>query len=458
MSQAAAQERGNMTSGSILKKILLFALPILAGNLLQELYSVVDTLIVGQTLGVDKLAAVGATGPLSFLVIGFIMGLTSGCAVLTSKAFGANDTKALKQSVAAHFAIAGVFTVLLTAIFLVCAAPLLSLLNTTADSFEYARIYIMLIYAGIPATMLYNLLASLLRAVGDSKTPLVFLAFSSVLNIGLDLLFILAFRWDVAGVAIATVAAQLISGALCFFYIRRKAPQLLPDRQSFRDLKAMVVEELKVGIPLGVQHCFIALGSMVLQFFLNGFGSDAVAAYTVGSRIQGLIQNPIVSMSAVMATYVGQNAGAHRLDRIREGVKKSLVFTFLLAVVVSGLVWIFAKPVTMLFVRPEETAVIALVKQYLDWCCPFLWLLSLLFVCRGALQGLGDGVTSLLSSVLELTMRTAIPLLFSAALGYVSICIAGTAAWGSCAIMIALVYLVRIRKEARKPEYAAIQG
>lgn len=441
--------QGNMTEGKIFPKIALFALPILAGNLLQELYNVVDTLIVGRALGVGRLAAVGATAPLTFLVVGFAMGLTSGCSVASSRAFGAKDDGALKRSVAAHLVIAAVCAALLTAAFLLCCEPLLRLLNTTPDTFAYAQTYLSIIYAGIPATMLYNLFSSLLRSVGDSRTPLLVLIFSSVLNIALDLLFILAFRWDVAGAAVATVLSQLVSGLLCAGYIRRKAPLLVPGRESWRGLGPVIAEELKVGVPLGVQHVFIAAGAMVLQAFLNGFGSDAVAAYTIGGKIQSLMQNPMVTMSAVMATYVGQNAGAKRLDRIRTGVNRSLVFAAGLAVLLGALVWIFARPITLLFVAPEEGVVIELTRQYLAWCCPFLWMLGFLFVCRGALQGLGDGLTPLLSSVLELAMRPSIPLLLSATLGYASVCIAGTAAWTSCAVLIAAVYWFRMRRLLR---------
>ena len=426
--------------------ILRFAVPVIAGNLLQELYSVVDTLIVGRTLGVTKLAAVGSTASLTFLVIGFIIGLTSGCAVASAQRFGAGDAAGLRRSVAAHFAIAAVTTALLTAGFLLGAGPLLSLLQTTPETYAYARTYLVIIYAGVPATMLYNLLSSLLRAIGNSKAPLGFLIFSSALNIGLDFLCILGFGWDVAGAAIAAVASQLISGLLCIAYVKRSAPELLPDRDSWRALRATIAEELKIGLPLGVQHSFIALGSMTLQYFLNGFGTDAVAAYTIGGKVQNLAQNPIVSMNTVMATYVGQNAGARKPERIREGVRKAIAFSVCLAVAISLTVWLLARPITLLFVGAEEANVIALVRQYLAWCCPFLWVMGFLFVCRGTLQGLGDGVTPLASSVLELVMRVMLSALLSASLGYAAVCIAGTAAWASCGVLIAAVYFARSRR------------
>ncbi len=366
--------------------------------------------------------------------------------MLTSQRFGAGDERALRVSVKAHYWVAALLAAGMTALFVLCAEPLLRLLNTTPDTIAYARTYLTIIYAGIPATMLYNLLAALLRAVGDSKTPLVFLALSSAVNIALDYLFIMAFGWDVAGAAWATVAAQLLSAVLCLLYIRRKAPMLLPGRERPAVLRPAMRQELKVGLPLGVQHAFIALGSMAVQYFLNGLGSAAVAAYTIGNRVQNLMQNPLVSMNAVLATYVGQNVGANRPDRIRAGIRQSLIFSGLLGLVVSGLVWAFAEPITLLFVGPEETAVIALVRQYLAWVCPFLWALGFLFVCRGAIEGLGDGVTPLVSSVLELVMRVAISVLFCASYGFAAVCAAGTAAWFSCAVLIAAVCAARVRK------------
>ena len=269
---------------------------------------------------------------------------------------------------------------------------------------------------------------------------------SSVLNIVLDLVFILCFHWDVTGAAIATVLAQLTSGLLCLAYTVRKARILIPDRSSWTELSAILREELKVGIPMGFQFVIIAGGMMVLQAVLNGFGSDAVAAYTVGGRIQGLCQNPFVSMGTVVATFVGQNSGARQYDRIRTGVKKSLLFTTALAVAIGAVVWLLARPITLVFVDAGEESVIALTKVYLNWGCPLLWTLSFLFVYRGALQGIGDGVIPMLGGVLELCMRAIIPLILGGTLGFTSICIAGPAAWAACGLMMTVGYFIRLHK------------
>ena len=297
----------NLTQGKIFSQILFFAIPVIIGNLLQELYNVVDTLIVGQTLGEIKLAAVGSTSSLNFFALGFFIGLSAGCSVITSQHFGAGNIKQIKKSVAAHILIGIISSAVLTVAFVFLVNPFLTMLGTTKETFDYASRYLTIIYLGIPATMLYNLTASLLRSVGDSKTPLYLLLFSSVLNVGLDLLFIVVFKWDVAGAAIATVVSQLISAVLCCIYICFKVKLLLPTKESFTSIGRMVADELKVGCPMGLQNSVISIGMMVLQYFVNQFGSYAVAGYTIGNRVQMLVQNPMNSMSMVIATFAGQN-------------------------------------------------------------------------------------------------------------------------------------------------------
>lgn len=242
----------NLTQGKIFSQILFFAIPVIIGNLLQELYNVVDTLIVGQTLGEIKLAAVGSTSSLNFFALGFFIGLSAGCSVITSQHFGAGNIKQIKKSVAAHILIGIISSAVLTVAFVFLVNPFLTMLGTTKETFDYASRYLTIIYLGIPATMLYNLTASLLRSVGDSKTPLYLLLFSSVLNVGLDLLFIVVFKWDVAGAAIATVVSQLISAVLCCIYICFKVKLLLPTKESFTSIGRMVADELKVGCPMGL--------------------------------------------------------------------------------------------------------------------------------------------------------------------------------------------------------------
>ena len=378
----------NLTQGKISSQILFFAIPVIIGNLLQELYNVVDTLIVGQTLGEIKLAAVGSTSSLNFFALGFFIGLSAGCSVITSQHFGANDMERVKKSVAAHIIIGVVSAVVLTVSFVLLVNPLLTMLGTTSDTFEYASRYLTIIYLGIPATMLYNLTASLLRSVGDSKTPLYLLLFSSVMNVGLDLLFIIVFRWDVSGAAIATVISQLVSAVLCCVYIFFKVKMLLPNRNSFKNLTSTVRDELKVGFPMGLQNSVISIGMMVLQYFVNQFGSYAVAAYTIGNRVQLLIQNPMNSMSTVIATFAGQNEGAGRYDRIKKGVNFCLLICIAYSIVIGAVSMIFAQPITGIFTSGSSQQTIDYSVQFIFWNCPFEWSLAMLFIYRGTIQGL----------------------------------------------------------------------
>lgn len=447
-------EKQNLTIGSPLQKILLFALPVIFGNLVQQMYNVVDTLIVGKALGVTKLAAVGAVGSMSFLGLGFVMGLTAGCAVLTSHAYGRSDYGYMKKSIFAQLIIAIAFTIILTALFVAVAAPLLRLMHTESNIFDDSLSYITIIYLGIGATMLYNFTSSVLRAIGNSTMPLVFLCIAAVLNIGLDLLFILTFHMDVEGAALATVISQLVSGLLCLGYILLKTDLFKFDRDSMHINLRDIMTHLKVGVPMGFQYSVIALGMLVLQYVLNGFGTSAVAAYTVGSKVQELVQSPLASISTVIATYVAQNYGAGNFRRIHKGVRECHIFGFILAVSIAVLVVAFMEPIISLFVSLDETETVEYAKEILLWACPLQFLLSILYVSRGALQGLGDGVTPMLGGVMELIMRAVVPLALSAALGFVSIAIAGPCAWVGCGGLMTVVYVVKVRKAEKKAKLA----
>ena len=336
--------------------------------------------------------------------------------------------------------------VVLTVSFVLLVNPLLTMLGTTSDTFEYASRYLTIIYLGIPATMLYNLTASLLRSVGDSKTPLYLLLFSSVMNVGLDLLFIIVFRWDVSGAAIATVISQLVSAVLCCVYIFFKVKMLLPNKNSFKNLTSTVRDELKVGFPMGLQNSVISIGMMVLQYFVNQFGSYAVAAYTIGNRVQLLIQNPMNSMSTVIATFAGQNEGAERYDRIKKGVNFCLLTCIVYSIVIGAVSMIFAQPITGIFTSGSSQQTIDYSVQFIFWNCPFEWSLAKLFIYRGTIQGLKNGIVPMIGSLIEVVMRIMTPVIFSSVIGYASICVAGPAAWtGSMLLMIA-VYYVKIRK------------
>lgn len=435
----------NLTQGKILSQILFFAIPVIIGNLLQELYNVVDTLIVGQTLGEIKLAAVGSTSSLNFFALGFFIGLSAGCSVITSQHFGAGNIKQIKKSVAAHILIGIISSAVLTVAFVFLVNPFLTMLGTTKETFDYASRYLTIIYLGIPATMLYNLTASLLRSVGDSKTPLYLLLFSSVLNVGLDLLFIVVFKWDVAGAAIATVVSQLISAVLCCIYICFKVKLLLPTKESFTSIGRMVADELKVGCPMGLQNSVISIGMMVLQYFVNQFGSYAVAGYTIGNRVQMLVQNPMNSMSMVIATFAGQNEGAGKYDRIRKGVNYCLILCITYAIAVGALTMLFATPITGIFTSNSSQQTIDYSVQFIFWNCPFEFTLGMLFIYRGTIQGLKNGIIPMIGSLIEVLMRICAPVILSSIIGYISICVAGPAAWTASMLLMLAVYYIKMK-------------
>lgn len=400
---------------------------------------------MGQTLGEIKLAAVGSTSSLNFFALGFFIGLSAGCSVITSQHFGAGNIKQIKKSVAAHILIGITSSAVLTVAFVFLVNPFLTMLGTTKETFDYASRYLTIIYLGIPATMLYNLTASLLRSVGDSKTPLYLLLFSSVLNVGLDLLFIVVFKWDVAGAAIATVVSQLISAVLCCIYICFKVKLLLPTKESFTSIGRMVADELKVGCPMGLQNSVISIGMMVLQYFVNQFGSYAVAGYTIGNRVQMLVQNPMNSMSMVIATFAGQNEGAGKYDRIRKGVNYCLILCITYAIAVGALTMLFATPITGIFTSNSSQQTIDYSVQFIFWNCPFEFTLGMLFIYRGTIQGLKNGIIPMIGSLIEVLMRICAPVILSSIIGYISICVAGPAAWTASMLLMLAVYYIKMK-------------
>lgn len=400
---------------------------------------------MGQTLGEIKLAAVGSTSSLNFFALGFFIGLSAGCSVITSQHFGAGNIKQIKKSVAAHILIGVISSAVLTVAFVFLVNPFLTMLGTTKETFDYASRYLTIIYLGIPATMLYNLTASLLRSVGDSKTPLYLLLFSSVLNVGLDLLFIVVFKWDVAGAAIATVVSQLISAVLCCIYICFKVKLLLPTKESFTSIGRMVADELKVGCPMGLQNSVISIGMMVLQYFVNQFGSYAVAGYTIGNRVQMLVQNPMNSISMVIATFAGQNEGAGKYDRIRKGVNYCLILCITYAIAVGALTMLFATPITGIFTSNSSQQTIDYSVQFIFWNCPFEFTLGMLFIYRGTIQGLKNGIIPMIGSLIEVLMRICAPVILSSIIGYISICVAGPAAWTASMLLMLAVYYIKMK-------------
>ena len=447
----------DMTRGNILKCMLLFTLPVVIGNLLQELYSFFDTMIVGRTLGVVKLASVGITGSLVFFAMGFTIGNAAGCSVITSQRLGAGDKHGMDRSIAAHYVISLLEAVILTTVFVSLAGTLLKAINTGSDMYPHSLTYITIIFAGIPATILYNMLSSILRAVGDSRTPLFFLAFSSVLNIFLDLLFILSFGWDVAGAAVATVMAQLISGLACFIYTRAKFPELIPKASAFRGIWPEVGKALKIGIPMGLNMSVTAAGIIIVARVLNSFGSSAVAAQTICIKIQRMMETVMFAVSTMVSTFVGQNYGARRFDRINKGISQITLLTFVYLAVFSTIAFFLRRPIIDIFIGETEESVMVFVEQYLRWMCPTMFLLSFLHVFRGANIGLGNGNAALIAGISELIARGVFTPLLAPIIGFTAICVTGPLAWFLCAVLGFVLFTASLKKLQRQKLTAQIE-
>lgn len=436
----------DMTSGSPAKLILAFSIPLLIGNIFQQLYSMVDTIIVGRFLGVQALAAVGSTGSLSFLVLGFVMGITSGFSVLVAQRFGAGDERGLRHYVAMSVYMGLIISAILTALTIYLTKPMLGLMNTPDDIFEDAAVYIIIIFAGILPTMFYNLLAGVLRALGDSKTPLYFLIISSVLNIVLDLFFIVNLHSGVAGAAYATVISQAVSAVLCLIYMMKRFPILKFHKEELPFSFQSAFRLMQVGIPMALQFSITAVGTMILQGAINSFGSTVVGAYTAACKAEQLATQPMVTFGATMASYTGQNLGAGRMDRIRKGVNSCIIISCIFCILGSLVVVFGGGFLVSLFITGDQPEVMAYARDYLNTIAVFFIPLGLIFIYRNTLQGMGDGFMPMMAGVAELAMRAFVAFYLAGKLGYLGICLAGPIAWLGADVPLMITYYIRMHK------------
>lgn len=442
----------DLTKGNPLRLILMFMLPVLLGNIFQQLYNMADTLIVGRTISMQALAAVGATGAISFMILGFIQGMTSGFSVITAQRYGARDYDGVRRSIAATVLLSGALTLVITLVSALSAKGLLRLMNTPDDIMEDAYHYIIVIYLGSVATVFYNMISNIIRALGDSKTPLIFLIIASVINIILDLVFILYFSMGVAGAAWATVIAQGISGILCLIYAKKKMPLLNFKKEDWKQDRRHLWMHLRMGFPMGFQLSVMTIGVIAVQTALNGFGSTTVAAYTAASKIEQLTEQPLVAFGVTMSTYAAQNYGAGLYDRIRSGVKKCNLLGLLFCVVGYGLVFFLGGALSCLFLGNGQPEAVRQAQEYLNIVVLFYFFLGLIFIYRSTLQGVGNVTAPFLSCIIELFMRTAVAILFSKWLGYTGVCFATPLAWVGAAVQLVICYYFVMRKIGRRPE------
>ncbi|MDR1522316.1 MAG: MATE family efflux transporter [Streptococcaceae bacterium] len=439
-----------LTSGSPWKLILSFTIPLLVGNFFQQMYSFTDTLVVGQILGKDALAAVGSTGSLMFLMMGFSMGLTSGFAIITAQRFGAKDYVGVKCSFATSVCLSGIATIILTVINLFFLRPILLLMQTPDAIIDMAEAFFRFIVIGFFATMICNLLSNILRSIGDSQTPLFFLIISTIINVVLELFFILILKMGVVGAGVATLLAQAIAGLLCLFYIYRKIPIL---QIHFSDLKKIkkedLIQHIHSGVPMAFQASIIAIGSVILQSVLNSLGTDVVAAQASSSRIDQFAILPMMSFGITMATFTAQNWGAKKYKRIIKGVKQGLLLSIAFSIMAGIIEICFGENLVKLFVKAKEVRVIALAQTYFNINGSMYWILSILFILRYTLQGLGKTAIPTIAGIVELLMRSGSAIILTLFFGFIGAAWAAPLAWSGAVIILMPSYLISHKKLKR---------
>ena len=433
----------DMTAGTPGKIIFNFTMPIFIGNIFQQFYNMADTVIVGKFVGNAALAAVGACGTLVFLIIGFLQGVTAGFTVVTAQHFGAGNMKAMKKSVASGAVLTGIVTVILTLLSMISMEKVLHLMNTPSDMYGEAYGYIMVICGGIVAQALYNYLASVLRALGDSKRPLYFLVIAALLNIVLDLVFIIVFRMGAAGAAYATVIAQGISGILCLLYIAKKVPALYLHREDWEIDKNLAGWQLKIGLPMALQYSITAIGTMMVQSALNILGSTLVAAFTAASKIEQVVTQAYVAMGTTMATYGAQNIGAGNVPRIRQGFKACTILGIGYSLVAATFIMTVGKYMTYLFVSEDVDIIMSSVDIYLKCIGLFFIPLAIVNIYRNGIQGLGYGLLPMMAGVAELIGRGVVARIAARERSYLGVCLASPAAWVLAGgLLIAMYYYI----------------
>ena len=432
--------QNDMTVGNPMKIILSFTLPIFIGNVFQQFYNMADAVIVGKFVGNKALAAVGSTGTIMFLIYGFVVGMTAGFTVLTAQKFGAGDMKSMRKTVVGAGVLSFVVGALLTVLFMVFMKPLLTLMNTPSDIFADAYAYIMIVSGGILAQMLYNLLSSILRALGNSKLPLYFLIISALLNIVLDLVFIIVFRMGAAGAAYATVIAQGISGILCLLYIAKKVPALYLHREDWEIDKNLAGWQLKIGLPMAFQYSITAIGTIVVQSCLNILGSTAAAGFAAASKIEQVFTQAYVALGTTMATYCAQNMGAGKYTRIRKGFKSATLIGFIYAVVTGVIIFFVGKYMTIFFVSENVNQIMEYVDIYLRCVSVSFLPLVIVNLYRNGIQGMGYGLLPMTAGIAELVGRSGAALIASHFGSYMGICLASPAAWVLAGTLLLIMY------------------
>lgn len=419
----------DMTNGSPSKHILGFAVPMLFGMLFQQFYNLVDTIIVGKTLGVEALAGVGATGSINFMIIGFCMGVCNGFVIPVAQCFGAKKPADLRKYVFNGYICSIVFAIVLTLASVIFCRRILIIMNTPADIIDHAYNYIVVIFIGIPTVFLYNMVSGVIRSLGDSKTPVVFLVLSSIINVVLDFFLILVCKMGVAGAGWATVTSQLISGLTCLIYMYKKYDILKGDK-SERVLDRRFITNLCMnGVPMGLQYSITAIGSTILQAAVNTLGSTYVAAMTAGSKMFNFTCCPFDALGSTMATYAGQNVGAAKIKRLGQGVRSAMIIGSVYSVLSLIALYFTTNYIALLFVNASETTIIALTRQFILASACFYIPLTGVNVVRFCIQGMGFSVFAISAGILEMIGRAFAAIILIPSIGFMGACLASPIAW-----------------------------
>lgn len=440
----------DLTQGKPLELILGFSVPLLFGYLFQQFYNIVDTVIVGQFLGKEALAAVGSTGSVNFLIIGFCIGVCSGFSIPVANKFGAKDYDTMRQLVASSAELSAAFSIVFAVLTVAFCRPLLVLMRTPENIIGYAASYIRIIFAGIPVVFLYNILAGVLRAVGDSRTPLLFLVISSLLNIALDLLFIIVFKLGVEGAAYATVLAQFISGLSCLFYMIKRFKIIHLKKSDWKIRTNLFVKLIGTGFPMGIQYSITAIGSVILQTSVNTLGSDAVAAVTAGAKTHIFFCCPFDALGTTMATWAGQNTGAGKLLRIKKGLFQSSIIGLVYSIAAFFVLYLFGRKLGLLFLSAEETEILGMVHFFLISNALFYFPLTLVNVIRFCIQGMGYSRLAVLAGLFELIGRAFIAICFVPRFGFRAACFASPTAWILADIFLIIAFFACYRNLEEK--------
>lgn len=460
----------DLTKGSPLRQILFFSIPYLIGNLFQQFYNIADMVIVGRTLDPNAYTAVGATSSLIWLTVGAVQALTAGFSAITARYFGSHDEEKIKHSFAASMRLSAILTAILMTICIVFARPILELLNTPADIIDRSYNYIICIFAGLFVTALFNLLSNMIRALGDSKTPLYFLIAACVINIALDYIFIVVFKMDTEGAGLATVIAQLISGILCIIYIVKKQPLLHISKRHFRCDKALDLSLLKIGIPMAFLNMVLSIGAIIMQFATNNLGTLYVTAYVTAAKLETFVTQPLLSFGSAVSVFAAQNYGAGKYSRIIEGSKKTHLIGFIWCAMAILIMLPLGRFLIMLLNKDIDALIVDNAYKYIVINTLLVFIVSPLIVCKGVLQAVGRTTLSMISGFTEILGRAGLsmvvvflmkPYLFGRSdlapilgeeLGFTFMCFATPLAWAFGTLTVIGDYIFMVKKFKKMPD------